>query len=144
MTSNERWEYLNGLDEELLQGGVILPEWTTLLVRDADTAFCEGAPLAAILAAQAGIECQLRAENAPDTKRRWNFHDLIEQSGLPDEMKQAMHELRRYRNRWVHVNEPWDDAVLLGEPEYHEEEVQRMALSAVTLLHRIAYWDQGI
>jgi hypothetical protein len=57
-------------------------------------------------------------------------------------MKRAMHELRRYRNRWVHVNDPWNDDDLLTRPDYHKEEMERVALAAVTLLHRITYWLQ--
>lgn len=29
MTEEQKWDYINQLDEELLRGGVILSEWTT-------------------------------------------------------------------------------------------------------------------
>ena len=56
MNRDERWKYLAALDDELLKGGVILSEWCSFIVREADTAFAEGANLASILTAVSGIE----------------------------------------------------------------------------------------
>jgi len=44
MTEQERWDYLVKLDEKFLVGGVILSEWCSMIVREADTAFAHGAP----------------------------------------------------------------------------------------------------
>jgi hypothetical protein len=45
MNIDERWSYLVALDEdeELLKGSVILSEWCSFIVREADTAFVNGA-----------------------------------------------------------------------------------------------------
>jgi hypothetical protein len=39
VTENEKWEFILALDDELLKGGVILPEWCSVIVREADVAF---------------------------------------------------------------------------------------------------------
>ncbi len=49
MTEEKKWDYIGKLDDKLLVGGVMLSEWSTFLIKDADTAFCSGANLAAIL-----------------------------------------------------------------------------------------------
>ena len=41
MNEQEKWEYINELDEEFLIGNVILSEWSVFLTRDAETAFWE-------------------------------------------------------------------------------------------------------
>jgi hypothetical protein len=56
MAQEDRWLQLLALDEELLKGGVILSEWYSFIVREADTAFAGGAYLASILTAVSGIE----------------------------------------------------------------------------------------
>jgi hypothetical protein len=56
MNHDERWNYLVVLDAEMLKGGVILSEWCSFIVREADTAFANGANLASILTAVFGIE----------------------------------------------------------------------------------------
>ena len=70
MTEQDKWDYINDLDEELLQGGVILSEWTTFLVKDAEMAFCVGANLASILACQAAIESHLRFDYFNSTESK--------------------------------------------------------------------------
>ena len=60
MNEDERWDFLVQLDEELLKGGVILSEWCSFIVREADTAFAKRAHLASILVAVSGIETYLR------------------------------------------------------------------------------------
>lgn len=43
MTEQDKWDYINKLDEELLKGGVALSEWSVFLVQDTDIAFASGA-----------------------------------------------------------------------------------------------------
>ena len=62
MTEQEKWDYINRLEEELLLGSVVLSEWSTFLAKDAELAFCLGANLAAILAAQVAIGSYVRYE----------------------------------------------------------------------------------
>jgi len=64
MNEEARWKIINGLDEEMLMGGVILSEWCSFIVREADLAFVKGANLASILTAMAGVETDLRYEYA--------------------------------------------------------------------------------
>ena len=60
MNEQEKWDYINQLDDELLLGGVMLSEWSTLIARDAEIAFCKGANLSAIITSSAVIESHLR------------------------------------------------------------------------------------
>ena len=145
MNEQEKWEYINKLDEELLVGGVILSEWSTFLIREAETAFCNGASLAAILIAVAGIESHLRFEYFSEpSERKQRLHDLIENAPIPHELKQDLHKLRRYRNKWVHVEDPSDDEELLNRPEYVEKEIENTAQIAIRVLMQTIYLEQWI
>jgi len=145
MNEQEKWEYINTLDDELLIGNVILSEWSTFLIRDAETAFCKGANLAAISVAVAGIESHLRFEYFRDsTEKRLRLYDLIENAPIPHELKADLHKLRQYRNKWVHVEDPEDDQELLDRPEYVEEELEKMARLAIRALLQTIYLEQGI
>lgn len=98
MTEEQKWDYINQLDEELLLGGVILSEWTTFLAKDAETAFCSGAYLASILASQAAIESHLRYDYFSHIETKgWSFYDLIEKANLGGERTKELHDLRKYR-----------------------------------------------
>jgi hypothetical protein len=145
MTQDEKWDYINKLDEELLVGGVMLSEWSTSLVKDADTAFCSSANLAAILVSQAAIESHLRFEYPESqTTKRATFYDLIENAPLPGELKVDLHRLRKYRNKWVHVNDPREDQELLDKPGYYESELEDMAKFAITVLREVIYLEQFV
>ena len=137
MTPEERWNHLVELDEELLLGGVILSEWCSLIVREADTAFAHGAHLASILTAVSGIETHLRAES-PESKRK-RLVDLINEASVTPELREKLHELRRYRNKWVHVDEPWADEPLLADPQAFEAELEERALFAARVLRETIY-----
>jgi len=145
MIEEEKWDYINKLDEELLVGGVILSEWSAFLIRDADTAFCSGANLAAILVSQAAIESHLRFEYGDSrTTERATFYDLIENAPLPNELRADLHELRKYRNKWVHVSDPREDQELLNRPEYYETELEQMAKFAIGVLREVTYLEQFV
>ncbi len=103
MTEEEKWAYLVELDETLLRGGVILSEWATFLIKDADLAFASGANLASILTSLAAVETHLRGEGGLREKR---LIDLIEEAHLEDDLKKELRILRKYRNKWIHVAEP--------------------------------------
>lgn len=141
-STNERWELIHALDEEYLIGGVILSEWCTFIVRSSDEAFGAGAFLASILTAVAGIETHLRSQGGQIAGR--TFCQLIDESGCDQTRIEELHALRRYRNRWVHVNDPWDDASLIDEPEKHESELEDMAIFAARLLRKTIYSDQWV
>jgi len=123
----------------------VLSEWSGLLIRDADEAFCAGAYLAAILAAQAAMECHLRYEFLlEDRHANIGFFNLIETSRIPDDLRADLHTIRRYRNRWVHVHDPSSDADLLQRPDYYGEELERMAVLAITSMRRVIYLEQWV
>lgn len=137
MNPDDRWSHLIALDEELLKGGIILSEWCNFIVREADAAFVNSAHLASILTAVSGIETYLRSEYAQNGRVR--LVDLIDLSPISDALKVNLHKLRKYRNKWVHIEEPWDDSKLLEHPETIEDELEEMALFAVRLLRETIY-----
>lgn len=142
MNEDERWSYLLKLDDELLKGGVILSEWCSFIVREADTAFAKGSNLAAILTAVSGIETHLRAEYAAGPKER--LVELIDRAAVTSTLRADLHKLRKYRNKWVHVSDPWEDQEVLAEPERYERELEEMALFSARLLREIIYHDQWL
>lgn len=137
MTQDDRWAQIVALDEELLKGGVILSEWCSFIVREADVAFAAGADLASILTAVSGIETYLRSEHS-ETGKEW-LVELINRASIDAGLKDDLHVLRKYRNKWVHVDEPWNDSNLLERPEETEQELERMALFAARALRRTIY-----
>lgn len=145
MTEQEKWDYILALDEELLLGGVILSEWSTFLARDAETAFCAGAHLSAILTAQAAIECHLRYEHFnPAESKGWGLFQMLQRLEIPDDLYNDLHRLRLFRNQWVHVGNPQEDDHLLEKPEYHEIELEEMSKLAVRSMLRVLYLEQWI
>ena len=142
MTEEEKWEFINDLDEELLLGGVILSEWSAFLVRDADTAFASGANLAAILTALAGIESHLKYEYGSNQRER--LVDLIDSASIDEALRAELHVLRRYRNKWVHVADPHEDTGLLAQPDTHAAELEQMASRAIRALRQAIYTEQWV
>jgi hypothetical protein len=98
--------------------------------------------LACILTAAAAIETYLRSEIQQAQQRR--LIELIDRSGLELGLIRDLHMLRKYRNKWVHVSDPWDNQELIAEPNKHEAELEQMALLAVRTLRRTIYSNQWI
>ena len=145
MNEQEKWNYINTLEDELLLGGVILSEWSTFLAKDAELAFCSGANLAAILAACAAIESHLRYEYFdPVQTKGWGLYRLLENARLPLDLKDSLHKLRQFRNRWVHVEDPTQDDHLLKKSEYYEKELEEMAKLAIKSMLRVLYMEQWV
>jgi hypothetical protein len=142
MNENERWDLLIALDDELLKGGVILSEWCSFIVREADTAFAKGAHLPSILTAVSGIETYLRSEYSVTGKER--LIDLINHASINAELKADLHSLRKYRNKWVHLDDPWNDARLLECPKETERELEQMAFFAARALRSTFYENQCV
>lgn len=142
MNEEERWNHLSSLDDELLKGGVILTERCSFIVRESDLAFVHGANLASTLTAASGIETYLRSEYAE--KDRSTLFELIDGAPITDDLRSDLHKLRKYRNKWVHVNDSWDDQNLLDAPEESEAELEQMALFAAMALRRTIYENQWI
>jgi len=141
MTEKEKWRHLVELDEDLLRGGVVLSEWATFLIKDADLAFVYGAYLASIITGLAGIETYLRGESGSNSER---FVKLIKESDLEEDLKLELHTLRKYRNNWVHVSDPWEDDLLLKTPENYEAELEVMAKRCTIALRRTIYSNPWI
>ena len=142
MNAEERWNHIASLDDELLKGGVILSEWCSFIVRESDLAFVHGANLASILTAVSGIETYLRSEY-PQGERSTLF-ELIDGASIADDLKSDLHKLRKCRNKWVHVNDPWDDQKLLDSPEQSERELEEMALFSARALRKTIYENQWV
>ncbi|WP_108098444.1 hypothetical protein [Pseudomonas sp. GV071] len=142
MNAAERWEKLVALDDEFLAGGVVLSEWCCVIVRDTDLAFANGANLSAVLMAVAAVETYFRAEDLMGIKHR--LVELINSAAIDDELKADLHTLRRYRNKWVHVDEPLDDISILQNPESLCGELEQMALFAVRALRKVIYSAQCV
>lgn len=139
--SRDKEAYLLSLDDELLKGGVMLSEWCTVLIKDADTAFIAGAYVSVVLTAVSAIETYLRAEGAESKQR---LVQLIEGSTLDSSIKSELHSLRRYRNRWVHVEDALNDEQLLQQPDVVETELEAQAFSAMRTLRRVMYSSQSV
>ncbi len=101
------------------------------MARDAETAYISGADLSAILAACATVETYLRTEFIGETKASATFKDLIDRSDFSTQLKGDLEKLRIYRNRWVHVRYPSDDAKLLQHPGIVLSEIAEHADLAV-------------
>ncbi len=90
------------------------------------------------------MECHLRYEySAYHSNNRLGFYDLIEQSPIDSNLRSALHRFRRYRNRWVHVQDPHDDNDLLARPDYHESELEEFATFTIEQLRRVIYLESA-
>ncbi|UQV45090.1 hypothetical protein KIV45_25820 [Janthinobacterium lividum] len=137
MEPNERWNYLVALDDELLKGGVILPEWCSFIIQQADITFVNGAHLASILTTVSAIETYLRAEHSVSGKER--LVDLIDRLPGTSRLRNDLHSLRKYRNSWVHVDDPWNDQNIIENTEVYEAELERVAVNSAKLLREVIY-----
>lgn len=142
MTPDERWNHLIAIDDEMLKGCVILSEWYTFIVRDVDTAFVAGAHIACIVLSTSGIETYLRSEYT--SRNRQPLVALIDGSPIKADLKTEIHTLRKFRNKWVHINDPWTDHQLLDKLEAIEDELEQMAFFAVRTLRKTIYENQWV
>lgn len=121
---------------------MVLSGWCTFIVQEADIAFAKGAMLASILTAVSGIETYLRSEHS--NKDKENLFNLINRALIDDQLKEDLHMLRKYRNDWVHVEEPWQDRELERTSEPLMAELEEMALFAAKTLRRTIYGNQWV
>ncbi|MBY8290997.1 hypothetical protein KW537_11880 [Vibrio fluvialis] len=129
---DDKFDEIIKLDDELLKGSVFINEWCVTIVREADNAYVSGVYLGAILTAVAGIETHMRAEL--QSKKR--LVELINEYNISESVKKHLHELRRYRNQWVHVDTEdsyyeFDDEVLT--------QLKEKAYQAIRLLRQVLY-----
>jgi len=140
MNAQEKEEYILRLDNELLKGGVMLSEWCSFVVRKTDIAFIGGANLATIITAVSAIETYLRSEYPLEGKD--NLYNLINSSLLDTNLKKEIHDLRKYRNKWVHISDPREDQILLNDIQAYEKEIEKKAISACRTLRCVLYENQ--
>ena len=72
------------------------------------------------------------------------MNERIDDANFPEDLKNDLHELRRYRNGWVHVDDPGNDRIVVESPEKIELELERMAVFAARILRRVLYRDQWV
>jgi hypothetical protein len=137
LNDNGRWAFITALDDELLKGGATMSEWCAFIVRDCDYAFVGGANLATIITAAAAIETYLRAEYAGG--KRVGLADLIDSSPIQQGLRDDIHNLRKYRNKWVHMATPEDDEEILQKPKAYEDQLEEWAKLAQRTLRRTIY-----
>ena len=70
--------------------------------------------------------------------------ELINHAEIDASLKEDLHALRKYRNKWVHVDSPWEDEELLEHPKTVEDELEKMAFFAVRALRRTIYENQWV
>jgi len=73
-----------------------------------------------------------------------SVYELIETSDLRSGLKDRLHESRKFRNKWVHVNDPNNDEMLLEKPEVHENEIEKMALISMRAVREVLYSNQFV
>lgn len=134
----EKWDYIVRLDEELLQGGVILNEYVSELIRNADVSFVYGAYWASVITSVAAIEAYFKSETQCNDKK---LFELIVESGLDNKDIELLHNLRRYRNQIVHIKEPWGDEFILSSYNQFSANEENISKEAIRLLRTVVYSD---
>jgi hypothetical protein len=135
MSDERRWEWLVQLDDEMLQGGVMTSDFAAELIRNADLCFVGDAFVACLVMCGATIETWLREEGTPGNR----FIDLIDASDFDAATKAEMHALRKERNRWVHIDDPWEDNDLEEQYSSGHPELQAKCKDALRLMRKVVY-----
>ena len=141
MTEEEKRAFLDALEEEILKGGAELSEWATRIALDATEAFFCGQYLATLLTAMAAIETHLRFHYGSPKMR---LSELVDQALVEDTLKMEIHALRQYRNRWVHIEDPWDEAPVIHDLELVEKELFGFAKRSIEAMYRVLYCEQWV
>ena len=135
----DRWAWLSDLDDDLLQGGVILSDQAIVLTRNADICFASGAFVACIVMCAATVETWLRGEGD-----KGRFIDLVDASDFDTVTKSKMHALRRDRNRWVHVDDPWAETDLVEEYSAGDTVLEYQCKEALRLMRTVVYSNPSL
>jgi hypothetical protein len=133
----KKWDFIVGLDDEFLNGGVAFSEWIAFLVRDADTAFVHGANISCIALCMAAVEAFLKEEIT--NGKRLNLACLIEKAPLQEDLKAELQNMRRVRNSWIHVRPFTDDRGALDAPHEIELELENDAKTTLRCMRRVLY-----
>jgi hypothetical protein len=141
---SNRTSLVQSLWDENMRGGAILSEFSIFLATDAESAFQADADLSTIFTACAAIETHLRFENSSRTKEKVTFAQMTDSQGLPVELKENLAKLRKFRNTWIHVENPNFDIELQIEPEIVHSELAEMSELAIKLMVQVLCADQFV
>ncbi|HEY5583240.1 MAG TPA: hypothetical protein VIK78_01970 [Ruminiclostridium sp.] len=137
MNKEEREYFFIQQEESLLKGGASLSEWCTFMSKSVYVAFVNGADLATIITVMACIETYFKTEELSMQKKNLAF--LIDKYPfLGEKGKENLHMLRKYRNRWVHID-CIDDTPVLKNEDIFIDEVQRMACLSIEMLLTVLF-----
>ncbi|MBO7608498.1 MAG: hypothetical protein J6T28_12920 [Paludibacteraceae bacterium] len=128
---DKRERVLLDIQEEVLQGGISVQDWTTFQLMNAYISYCAGATLSCIIMCQTTIESYMRDDEQLSDR---SFHDLIENCSYNQEMKRKLHKLRKYRNNWTHINEQGNEFLI------DENELEEMALFSYRLALEVFHY----
>ena len=142
MTQNERERYWMSLEEELLLGGAAFSAWCTFITKDVYAAFIAEADLSTVVMSLACIETYFKTEN-PDLHGKSLCSIIDYDNSLSDDEKLALHKLRKYRNKWVHMYSLDDDEILEDETPFVFE-AEKMACLAVKMLLTVLFMNQFV
>lgn len=136
-SGREREDYILEQEELLLKGGAAFSGWCTFILKSVYEAFICGADLATVITSMACIETYFRTESMYTGKM--SLAKMIdEESFLSKDEKLQLHELRKYRNRWVHLHE-LDDSDISNDEDKYLEEAEKMSFMAIRLLLTVLF-----
>lgn len=141
--NDDKWNYILEIDEDLLEGGVVLSEYSAELIRNADLSFVGEAYVACLVMCAVAIETWLRQEGYEKHKGE-GLKSLIDNSNFDNQAKQELHELRLTRNKWVHVGDPWDDGWIINAYNEGHVELEAQCKKALRIMRKIAYSNPWI
>ena len=128
---NDREQALLGIQNDVLKGGICVQDWTTFQLENAYKSYCAGANLSCIVMCQATIESYMRDDEKLSDR---SFFNLIKNSSYDQEMKEKLHKLRKYRNKWTHINEQDNEFII------DEKELEEMALFSYRLALEVFHY----
>ena len=129
--TNKREQTLLDIQDDVLKGGICVQDWTTFQLENAYISYCAGANLSCIVMCQATIESFMRDDEQLSDRI---FYDLIENSSYNQDMKEKLHTLRKYRNKWAHINEQNNEFLI------DEKELEKMALFSYRLALEVFHY----
>lgn len=119
------------IQDDVLKGGICIQDWTTFQLENAYISYCAGANLSCIIMCQASIESFMRDDEHLSNR---SFYDLIESCSYSLEIKNKLHKLRNYRNKWTHINEQ------VVEFYIDENELEEIALFSYRLALEVFHY----
>ncbi|MEO8995941.1 MAG: hypothetical protein ABI284_00670 [Nitrosospira sp.] len=69
---------------------------------------------------------------------------MINTAPIDSILKDDLYTLRKYRNKWVQVDDSWNDSSLLEKPEEAEQELEKTAIFATWTLRKVIYENQWV